>query len=169
MKWRIGELLLKKKLISWKQLEAVLEEQEKTKEITGEIFVRKGFISRRLLYKTMADEAGVRFVDLKRIRINPAAVGIIPADFACRHNIFPIEFLAGKITVAIPSPFHFWPEETVRRIKGVETLQSVLALPGEIEACLKEYYDPERLAGRGDERSRRPVSGSVSDIQGEQF
>ena len=41
MNWRIGELLVRKKLISWEQLEEALDEQQRTHELIGEILVKK--------------------------------------------------------------------------------------------------------------------------------
>ncbi|MCM8776563.1 MAG: type II secretion system protein GspE, partial [Candidatus Omnitrophica bacterium] len=78
MTWRIGEILIQKKLITWEQLSEVLVEQKKTKELTGEILVRKGFISYPLLYKALAEQRGIPFVDLGRVKINPKAVESIP-------------------------------------------------------------------------------------------
>ena len=48
--WHIGEILIQKKLIDWKQLEEALDEQKQTRESVGEVLVRKQYIPKFLLF-----------------------------------------------------------------------------------------------------------------------
>ena len=42
--WRIGEILVQKKLITWDELDEALEEQKNTQKSIGEILLEKGKI-----------------------------------------------------------------------------------------------------------------------------
>lgn len=53
---KIGELLVRNKLITSRQLEAALAEQRRTGEIIGEILVRWSLIRRRDLSRSLADQ-----------------------------------------------------------------------------------------------------------------
>jgi len=141
MTWHIGELLIQKKLISWQQLEEALDEQKKTKEMTGQILVRKGYLSESLLYKTLAEQNRTRFVDLKRTRINPKAVEMVPKNFAQKHSVMPIEFHGGRLTVGIPNPMHIWPKSELEKIPMIQGIQTVLCLPKDVEMSINQYYD----------------------------
>ena len=44
---RLGDALIKQKIITKQQLELALKEQKRTKELLGEIVVRLGFVSRK--------------------------------------------------------------------------------------------------------------------------
>ena len=140
MTWRIGEMLVQKKLISWEQLQEALEEQKKTRELTGEILVRKGFVSRHLVYKTLAEQAHLRYVDLKKIRINQVAVEQLPREIACRYSIMPIELDESRLTVAVPGPMHTWPESEIMTLMKLSAIQTVLCLPEDIQWALEAYY-----------------------------
>ena len=140
MSWHIGEILIQKKLISWEQLEDALEEQRKTKEFTGQILVRKRYISELLLYKALADQHRIRYVDLKHMHINPKAVAAIPKSIAEKYNVMPIEIVQGVLIVGIGNPLNLWPESELKELTGFTEIRSVLCLPDEIKKAIQENY-----------------------------
>ncbi len=138
--WRIGEILIQKKLISWEQLENALEEQKHSKTFTGDILVQKGFISRHLLYKSLAEQQGMRFVDLKRTVINRKAVDAVPRSVAERFQIMPIELAEEGLTVGISNPLNVWPKDDLKKLTNVKDIQSVLCIPSDIQEAIEENY-----------------------------
>src|SRR5690349_9740133 len=97
MTWRIGELLVRKKLISWEQLEEALNEQSKTREMTGEILIKKGYISAQLFYMALADQYNLKFVDLRRAHVNPKAIERVPRSIAEKYLIIPLEIVKDSL------------------------------------------------------------------------
>jgi hypothetical protein len=144
MAWRIGEILVQKKLISWEQLQDALEEQKKTKELTGEILLRKKFIAPLLLYKALAEQYNMRFVDLKRTRINAKAVALIPKNIATQYHLIPIELSNDTLVVGIGNPINIWPEQEIKQLAKVSQIRTVLCLPEDIKQALEENY-PHQL------------------------
>ena len=140
MTWRIGEILIQKKLITWDQLSDALEEQKRTKELTGEILVRKGYISRPLLYKALAEQHEVRFVDLKRTKINPKAVEKIPGSIAQKYKLMPIEMVNGELILGISNPMLVWPEAEIKQITQVAGIRTVLCLPEDVDEAIVRTY-----------------------------
>ncbi len=140
MVWRIGEILVQKKLITWEQLQEVLEEQKKTKEFTGEILVRKGYLSQPLLYKALAEQYQIRFVDLKRIKINPKAIELIPRSVAEKYTIIPIELREDVLLIGISNPLNVWPELELKQLTRINDIRTVLCLPQDILQLIQEQY-----------------------------
>ncbi|MBN1688324.1 MAG: hypothetical protein JW893_04425 [Candidatus Omnitrophica bacterium] len=152
MSWRIGEILIQKKLLTWDQLKDALEEQERTKELIGEILIRKGLVHEHLLYKALAEQYVMRFVDLSRTRINPKAVALIPKSVAQKYNILPIELYRDKLTLGIGNPIHLWPEEEIKQLAKVTQIDTVLCVPTAIRKAIEESYHQvevtEALSGK---------------------
>ena len=146
MAWRIGEMLVQKKLITWEQLEQALEEQKKTKEFTGEVLVRLGFISQTLLYKTLAEQYKLRFVDLKRVKVNPKAIELIPRSVAHKYSIIPIEARQDVLLIGISNPLNVWPELELKQLTKIADIRTVLCLPSDIRQAIEEYYGSEEAA-----------------------
>lgn len=140
MSWRIGEILIRKKLINFEQLEEVLREQKVTKEFTGTILIRKGYISTPLLHKALAEQYGMRFIDLARTKINPKAVERLPRSIAEKYEIIPIEIHEETLTLGISNPILTWPESEIKELARVQELSVVLCIPTEIAKAIQENY-----------------------------
>ena len=140
MTWHIGEILVQKKLISWEQLHDALQEQRKTKEFTGQILVRKRYISDLLLYKALAEQHKLRYVDLKRTKINPKAVAAVPKSVAEKYNLMPIEIIQGELVVGIGNPLNLWPESELKALTKFPAISTVLCLPADIKQAIQENY-----------------------------
>ncbi len=143
MFWRIGEILVQKKLISWEQLEDALAEQKRTKEFTGEVLIRKGFIAPIFLYKALAEQYQIRFVDLKRTFINPKAVELLPRSVCEKYGMFPIEQGQENLIVGISNPLNSWPETEIKQLTKKNRIETVLCLPSHIQLAIDEHYPKE--------------------------
>ncbi len=144
MGWRIGEVLIQKKLISWEQLNEALEEQKKTNEMTGDILIRKGFVSPLLLYKALAEQHHIPFVDLKRVKINPKAIQKIPAEVAGKHNILPLDLHEDVLTIGVCNPIQLWPETELKQLAKVQEIRIMLCLPEDLKEAARQSYGKAR-------------------------
>ena len=144
MNWHIGELLIQKKLISWDQLQDALHEQQQTKELVGEILIRKHYISEGLFYKALADQYEIRFVDIKRTRVNPKAVALIPRSVAEKYSIMPMELTGSSLVVGITNP-RLWPEQEIHELTHMQ-VKPVLCAPSDINSAIKENYSTAATA-----------------------
>ncbi len=100
---RIGELLLKKGLITEEQLNKALEEQQKTGKRLGDILVELGFIDRDTLERTLSEyRATLSFIEEEW---DPASLDrelakIVPERIASMFGIVPIKKENSSIVVA---------------------------------------------------------------------
>lgn len=140
MGWRIGELLVQKKWITWNQLEESLQDQKENRKLLGELLVDKNLVPRFYVYQALGEQNRIRFVDLPRTRINPRAVDLLPMDFALKHTLIPIEICAGALTIGISSAINSWPEAEVKQLTGMAAVQTVLCLPEHIRKAITEEY-----------------------------
>jgi type IV pilus assembly protein PilB len=141
MAWRLGEILIQKRLISWDDLGECLEEQKKTREFIGEILVRRGRVAKSLLYLALAEQFDIRYVDLSRIRINPKAIEVVPQSLAEKYLFMPIDIHDGVLTLGIDDPLKKWPEAEICKLARVSSTLKVLCMPEAIQLCLKEHYN----------------------------
>lgn len=82
----------------------------------------------------------MRFVDLRRVRINTKAVEMIPQSIAEKYHVMPLEISNGTLIVAIGNPLKVWPQNELKQVNGAKEIQSVLAIPEHIEQAIEEYY-----------------------------
>lgn len=144
MKWRIGEILIRKKLIDWSHLEAGLTEQQETKEYLGEILIRQRAVPGLLFYRALAEQFHMPYVDLKHTRINPNALGRIPRSLAQKYQMMPVEMVNDTLFLAVGDPARPWPKKEIQKLANIPRIERVLSLPSDIQDCIQEYYSPKK-------------------------
>jgi hypothetical protein len=138
--WHIGEILIQKKLIDWKQLDEALSEQKRTREFVGEVLVRKQYVPRFLLYKALAERHAMPFTDLSHIRIDPSAVERLPESVAEKYHIIPIEIQDHTLVVGISDPTAVLPHSEIAMLAGVRKVHSVLCTPEAVKTAISVHY-----------------------------
>ena len=101
---RIGDLLLAKKLINETQIQIVLTQQKITGELVGDLFVKLGFLTSEELGITLAEQAGMEYIDLRRYPITEEALKLIPRDVAESTGFIPIDLVDGVLRIGVTNP-----------------------------------------------------------------
>ncbi len=101
---RLGELLVREKLISREQLDKALQEQKQSGTRIGYNLVKLGFIQETELTKILARQYKMPAVDLTRFEVDPRIAKLVPADLAMKHLVLPLKRDGRTLTVAIADP-----------------------------------------------------------------
>ncbi|MFQ6099576.1 MAG: GspE/PulE family protein, partial [Armatimonadota bacterium] len=100
----LGQMLIEKGLITEEQLNEALEAQKQTTGRIGELLVDLGHVDEKPMYETLAEQLGVRFLDLSRFAIDKDVAQTIPREMAERYECIPIARGEGTIRVAMSEP-----------------------------------------------------------------
>jgi len=139
MALRIGEILVEKKIITPEELEIALKEQEKTKEMLGEVLVRMGFVTEKEMLQVLAEQQGIAFVELKEAKIDERVIKSVPAKFAWHYKIMPVSLEGNVLTVAISNPFDIWSLDDLETNLGYR-VEAVLSTSQDIKEAIRRYY-----------------------------
>ena len=140
---RIGEILLRKKVLTNEQLEKAVKEQTHTGEFLGEVLIRLKFAKEEDVLKVLAEQFNTRYVSLDDVRVNPQVLKMVPADLAWEYKFLPVEMRASVMLIAISNPLDMWPMSVVQERLDLVEVQIVLAAKKDILKHLKSYYGPE--------------------------
>lgn len=115
---RLGDLLLKKGLISKEQLEAALKESRETGDLLGRVMIRRQFIFEDELARTLADQLALPYVNLRVAGFDRAAAAMIPSSEGMRIAAVPIGILGGRVRVAFADPSDETAQAVARKFVG---------------------------------------------------
>ncbi|MFL5247075.1 MAG: GspE/PulE family protein [Myxococcales bacterium] len=101
---RLGDLLVREKLISREQLDKALQEQKQSGTRVGYNLVKLGFIQETELTKILARQYKMPAVDLTRFEVDPRIAKLVPADLAMKHLVLPLKRDGRTLTVAMADP-----------------------------------------------------------------
>jgi type II secretory ATPase GspE/PulE/Tfp pilus assembly ATPase PilB-like protein len=137
---KIGDILIKKGIITLKELNIALEEQRRTKEPIGEVFVRLGFVKEDEFLEVLAQQLGMEFYpQLANIEISEEVIKKIPIRLVWHYKFIPIKLEDNILTVAIFDPFNPWLTEGIKTDLNYK-VKRVLAPEKEILESIKKYY-----------------------------
>jgi len=101
---RLGDLLVREKLISREQLDKALQEQKQSGTRVGYNLVKLGFIQETELTKILARQFKMPAVDLSRFEVDPRIAKLVPGDLAMKHLVLPLKRDGRTLTVAMADP-----------------------------------------------------------------
>jgi MSHA biogenesis protein MshE len=101
----LGSILLRKGWISHDKLDAGLEAARISGMRLGETLLSRGWLFEPELACALAEQFGLRYVDLVRHPLDPSAARLLPLEVGRRMFAVPIRFAdSGVIEVAIGDP-----------------------------------------------------------------
>jgi type IV pilus assembly protein PilB len=101
---KIGEILLERGDITVGQLAYVVEKLDSSSLRFGELCIQEGLVAEDLLYKALAEQFGIDFIDLSAFRIDEHILELFPADIMYRYTFVPIEIVEDAIAIAVADP-----------------------------------------------------------------
>jgi type IV pilus assembly protein PilB len=145
-KQKIGEMLVKAKLITKSQLEKALRNQKKTRKRLGEILMEMGYIKSADLVRMLSQQAAVRFLKLRVEMLNEKLIKSFPETFLYRNYVIPVVETRKKLTIAVGDPVDHTLTAGLAKYsdKGIELTG---ADPKQIIRLLDRFFLAEQTEG----------------------
>ncbi|MBI5344187.1 MAG: type II secretion system protein GspE, partial [Deltaproteobacteria bacterium] len=145
---RIGELLLREKLISQEQLKKAIEEQKKSGGRLGYNLTRLGYISEKDLTAFLSKQYGIPTVDLASQEIDPEIVKLIPEDVAQKYQVIPVSRTGSSLVVAMADPSNIFAIDDIKFLTGYN-VEPLVASDAAIKAAIEKYYESAEMGLEG--------------------
>ena len=136
----LGQLLLRRGVLSQEQLDEALRHQQSCSErkLIGEVLVELGYVDDRGVLETLAEAYGLPFAsDTARVA-DPKVIEVLPREFLEEHGVLPMFLVRGILTVAVSEPANLYLLEEIERRTGHQA-QIVAATAQDIEAAHRSY------------------------------
>jgi type IV pilus assembly protein PilB len=144
---RIGEALIKNRLIAPLDLEKALKEQEKTREKLGEVVTRLGFVNPDELLSFLASFFDVPFINLKDTYkdIKPEVVKLISEELAYRFMLMPVNIEDGHLLLAMADPLDVLAVDAIKIKTGLRIKRAFASRKDISQAIEYCYHQFQRL------------------------
>src|SRR5471032_770628 len=140
---RLGDLLVKSKLITNEQLQEGLKEVQSSGMKLGEALVKLGYISEDDITETLSAQFGVPSINLSHFEIDPAVLKLVAADVARKYNILPVNKTGATITIAMADPTNVFAMDDIKFMTGYN-VEPVVASESSLEDAIEKYYGSTR-------------------------
>src|SRR5215470_12414303 len=143
---RLGDILVRRGLITEGQLESALAAQGSERGMLGRILVRRGLLSMDQLGEALAEQFGVPFSEVVPQAVNPQVVRLLPERLARQRSCVPISVAGSTMQLAMVAPDDIETISEAELITGYH-VEPVVALEAPVQATLDRGFD-ERIVAR---------------------
>lgn len=140
---RIGDMLVRAKLIDEMQLNAALAQQRQWGGKLGDILVDQGFLDEMMLWLGLSKQLDVPLVQLPDVVVTPDLLRLVPVDTCEKLEIFPVARDDRTLTIATSDPNNIGALDEVAFRTGLK-VKTVLAPHREVLWATRYYYRGER-------------------------
>jgi hypothetical protein len=127
------------------QLEDALSESEASERRLGAVLAARGWLHESEILRLLAEQRGLPYLDVGRIRLDGRAAAILPAETALRIRALPLGYLYGAPVVAIADPADEASQESIRSRLGTN-VAFVVAAAAPIDSGLAVLYGQRAAA-----------------------
>jgi type IV pilus assembly protein PilB len=155
MSSRLGEILVKEKLIDADQLKKALEHQQTSGGRLGASLMKLGFITDDEITEVLSRQYGVPSINLKYYEVDPAVIKLIPQETAVRYQIVPLSRVGSTLTIAMTDPTNVFAMDDIKFMTGFN-VEPVVASESSIGEAISKFY--------GDVESVEELSKVMKDL-----
>ncbi|MBI3399049.1 MAG: type IV-A pilus assembly ATPase PilB [Deltaproteobacteria bacterium] len=141
---RLGELLVREKLITPDQLKKAIEEQRISGGRLGYNLARLGYVNEKDLTSFLSKQYGIPSVDLAATEIDHEVIKLIPEDVANKYQVIPISRTGSTLVIAMADPSNIFAIDDIKFLTGYN-VESVIASEAAIKTAIEKYYAAEEM------------------------
>jgi type IV pilus assembly protein PilB len=139
MSQRLGDLLVKEKIITPEQLEQANKVQKEQSCRLGSALVKLGFLTDEDVTNFLSRQYGVPAINLSYFEIDPAVVKLIPFETAKRYQILPLSRVGASLTIAMVDPTNVFAMDDIKFMTGFN-IEPVVASESSIQSGIEKAY-----------------------------
>ena len=136
---RLGELLVREKLISLQQLRQAQEEQRRTGAKLGFALAKLGFVDDNEITTFLSQQYRVPSINLADVEIDRELTKLVSREVCDRHVIIPVTRSGAAVTVAMADPTNLHAIDDIKFLTGYNVDVVVASESAILEAIEKSY------------------------------
>ena len=163
---RLGELLVREKLISLQQLRQAQEEQRKNGSNLGYTLAKLGYISDGEITNFLSAQYRVPAVNLDEYELDPAVLKLVSKEVCDKHKCVPLSRSGNALIVAMGDPTNLHAIDDIKFLTGFN-VEPVVASETAIHAAIERGYSAGATAQYDDiikEFGDEEVDFGVEDV-----
>ena len=164
MSQRLGDLLVKEKVITPEQLDQATKLQKESHSRLASALVKLGFLTDEDVTNFLSRQYGVPAINLSYFEIDPAVVKLIPYETAKRYQILPLSRVGASLTIAMVDPTNVFAMDDIKFMTGFN-IEPVVASESSIIEGIDKAYGTSKEAELEQVMQSMNDAGEGTDIE----
>ncbi len=168
-RFRLGEVLVQKGLISDEQLQQALAQQKATGRKLGRALSDLKFVTDEAIGAVIAEQMKINFIDLRQHQVNPALVRRLSEAQARRFRAIVLGEQDFGLQVGFVDPTDMAAFDQVGRILNVSVYPAVVTEDALLESIERIYQRSEQISGLANEIAAEMTQATLNLGSAEQL
>lgn len=139
MERKLGDMLVKDKVITQEELEQALETQERTRRSLGHVLIDLGLTSEWEMAAALGKQLNVPFITLSHYEIDELVLNTIPKGIVKKYKIVPVDKTGDTLTIALSDPSNIYLLDELKLLTKTEIIP-VISFESDINEAIARYY-----------------------------
>ena len=135
----LGQILIKRNLISQEQLKDALEAQKKEGGVLGETLVKMGFVTEKDIVVALIVQCGFPYIAVNKYEIDGKVVQLIPESTARKYHVIPLDRVGDVLSVVMANPLDSNMIEELENVTHCR-IATFIATKAEIDEAINQRY-----------------------------
>src|SRR5512140_60323 len=136
---KLGDLLVKAKLVTPEQIQEALTEVQASGMKLGEALVKLNYVSEDDITETLSAQFGVPSINLSHFEIDPNVLKLVAPEVARKYNILPVNKTGATITIAMADPTNVFAMDDIKFMTGYN-VEPVVASEIALQQAIDRHY-----------------------------
>ncbi|MCK5215083.1 MAG: hypothetical protein KAR05_06995 [Candidatus Omnitrophica bacterium] len=135
----IGNILIKRGLITEGQLNNALSIQKEEKILLGEILTRLGYLEEIDIVIAVIIQCGMPYIAINKYDLEKDVLDMVSAETARKHHVIPLDKVGNVLSVVMSDPLN---EEIKKELeeKTECKIATFIATKSEVDEAVKRWY-----------------------------
>ena len=135
----IGEILIKRNVITQQQLQEALAAQVHEKCFLGEILVKRGFLEERDIVVALVVQCGFPYIAVNKCQIDPHVLQKIPKQICQESHLIPMDCVGDILSVVMTNPLTDAKRQELEGLTSCK-IATFISTKTEIEQAIARWY-----------------------------
>lgn len=139
----LGEILIRRKIITPEQLDQALTHQQKEGGHIGSVLVKLGFVEEKNVVAALVVQCNFPYIAIDKYDVDTHILLMIPAAFARSHCLMPLDRVGNIFSVVMANPLDQGVKAELQRLTGC-SIAPFIATRTEITQAIDRCYGKEK-------------------------
>jgi general secretion pathway protein E len=135
----LEEILVRTGLITAEQMQDALQIARREDKTVEQVLIGKKLLTPHDLAAAISIQLRVPLIDLKRHKVRPEALKLIPEQLARKYNVLPLDIIAGSLTIVMGDTMDVRAVDDIAAVSKMR-IEPMMALPDEIRKAIDRNY-----------------------------
>ena len=136
---RLGEVLVRLGMVTPERVEEALQITQRDNKMLGQVLVGKGWLTSTDLATALSIQLGVPLIDLKRYKVHPEALKLVPEQVARKYNILPLDIIEGSLAIVMENVMDVQAIDDISAMSKMR-VEPMMGFPDEIRRAIDRNY-----------------------------